>query len=98
MKINKKLLIVTSVLLLLPILAGLILWNQLPEQIATHFGVDNAANGWSSKAFAVFGIPGIMLGLHWFCLFATAADPKRSRSEARWFPLFIGSCRLFPFA
>lgn len=79
MKINKKLLIVTSVLLLLPVIAGLILWSRLPDSIATHFGPDNAADGWSSKPFAVFAIPGIMLALHWLCLFATAADPKSDK-------------------
>ena len=79
MKINKKLLIITSVILLLPMIAGLILWSRLPDTIATQFGPDNAANGWSSKPFAVFGIPGIMLALHWLCLFATAADPKSDK-------------------
>lgn len=79
MKINKKLLIITSVILLLPMIAGLILWNRLPDTIATHFGPDNAANGWSSKAFTVLAIPGIMLVLHWFCLFFTAADPKSDK-------------------
>lgn len=79
MKINKKLLIITSILLLLPMIAGLILWSRLPDSIATHFGPDNAADGWSSKAFAVFAIPGIMLALHWLCLFATAADPKSDK-------------------
>ena len=36
----KKTLIITSILILLPILAGLLLWNQLPDTSATHFGAD----------------------------------------------------------
>ena len=35
-KKNLKLLIITSIVILLPILAGVILWNQLPEQIPSH--------------------------------------------------------------
>ena len=79
MKINKTLLIITSLIMLLPIAAGLILWNSLPDTIATHFGLNNEPNGWSSKAFTVFAIPGIMFVLHLVCLFATANDPKGER-------------------
>jgi len=73
----KKTLIVTSIITLLPILAGLILWERLPETIATHFGADNQANGWSSKWFAVFGLPLILLAAEWFCMLVTSIDPKR---------------------
>ncbi|MBP1569070.1 MAG: DUF1648 domain-containing protein, partial [Oscillospiraceae bacterium] len=38
MKINKKLLAITTVLILLPIVIGLIFWEQLPAEIATHWG------------------------------------------------------------
>ena len=79
MKINKALLVITSLIILLPIAAGLVLWNSLPDMIATHFGINNEPNGWSSKAFTVFVIPGIMFVLHLVCLFVTANDPKGER-------------------
>ena len=50
---NKKTIIITSVVTLLPILTGVILWDRLPETMATHFGTNNGADGFSSKAFAV---------------------------------------------
>ena len=78
MKINKKLLVITTILILLPIIIGLVLWEQLPETMATHWGTDNEPNGWTSKVFAVFGIPGIMAALHILCLVVTYADPKKS--------------------
>lgn len=78
MKLNKKLLVVTTILTLLPVVIGLILWEQLPAEMATHFGGENEPNGWSSKAFTVFGIPAIMAVLHLFCLLVTAADPKKN--------------------
>lgn len=38
---NKKLLLLTSVITLLPVFIGLFLWNQLPDSVATHFGLNN---------------------------------------------------------
>jgi len=77
-KKNLKVLIITSIVILLPILAGLILWNQLPEQIPTHWNAAGEIDGWSSKPFAVFGLPAILLAAQWLCVLGTAADPKRS--------------------
>ena len=53
---NKKMLLLTSIITLLPVFIGLFLWNQLPDSVATHFGLDNQPDGYSSKAFAVFGL------------------------------------------
>ncbi|MBQ8869139.1 MAG: SdpI family protein [Oscillospiraceae bacterium] len=75
-KQNKLKTVISTLAILLPIFVGLILWDKLPETIATHFGIDNNANGWSSKGFAVFGIPLVMAALHLFCLVVTSLDPK----------------------
>ena len=77
-KKNLKVLIITSVILLLPILAGLLLWNQLPEQMPTHWNAAGEVDGWSSKPFAVFCLPLIMLAAQWLCMLGTAADPKKN--------------------
>ena len=61
---NKKFWVITSLVTLLPILLGLLLWDQLPEKIPTHFGIDGAADGWGSKGFAVFGLPLMWLVFH----------------------------------
>lgn len=73
----KGTLIITSLITISPILIGLLLWKRLPEEIATHFGNNNTADGWSSKPAAVFGLPLFMLAIHLFCVFLTANDPKR---------------------
>jgi len=73
-----KVLVITSVILLLPILAGLILWDQLPEQMPTHWNAAGEVDGWNSKPFAVFGLPGLMLAIQWLCVLATGADPKKA--------------------
>ena len=75
-KNNKARVIITSLITLLPTLLGVIIWQKLPETVATHFGANNEANGWSSKPFTVFAIPLILLGLHLLCLFLTSFDPK----------------------
>ena len=76
-KKNWKVLILTTIVMLLPVLAGLILWNQLPEKMPTHWNAAGEVDGWSSKAFAIFGLPLIMVAAQWLCMLGTAADPKR---------------------
>ena len=78
-KKHLKTLIITSIVILLPMLVGVILWDKLPEQIPTHWNVDGEVDGWSSKAFAVFGLSGILLAAQWLCTLGTAADPKKDR-------------------
>ena len=77
MKIDRKTVILTTLVCLLPIVAGVILYPRLPKQMATHWGFGNEPNGWSSKAFAVFGLPGLMAALNLILPFALSADPKK---------------------
>ena len=74
MKRHKGTLILTSALTLLPILVGLVLWNRLPDQMPTHWGLNGAVDGWSGKPFAVLGLPLILLAAHWFCVGVTSLD------------------------
>ena len=77
-KKHLKTLILTSILTLLPIVAGLYLWDTLPEQVPSHWDVNGEIDGWSSKPFFVFGLPSIMLAAQWLCVLGTAADPKKA--------------------
>lgn len=86
MKKNYKwTLIITCIVTLLPMLAGILLWNKLPDTIATHFGSDNTANGWSSKPFAVFGLPLILAAVQLFSFFLISADPKKKNINEKFF-------------
>ena len=78
-----KLLIITSVVILLPILAGILLWNQLPDRLPTHWNAAGEVDGWSSKPMAVFGLPLLMLGAQWICVLATLADPKKKNHSEK---------------
>ena len=76
MKTNKTLLTVTSTVTLFPILWGLIIWSQLPNQIPIHFNVAGQANNFQSKALAVFGLPFFLLLVHLFVIFMIGRDLK----------------------
>lgn len=89
LKEYKMSLISGSILTISPSLAGILLWNRLPEKIATHFDQHNVANGWSSKPMAVFGIPFLLLLIHLFCVFFTANDPKRKNINRRIFTMVL---------
>ena len=67
----KKQLVISSILILLPIVFGLIMWDQLPDTMTTHWGADGQADGFSSKAFAIFFLSLFLLGMHLFCVWIT---------------------------
>lgn len=86
---HKLLLVITSCVILLQTAVGVILWDRLPEQIATHFGLNGQPDGYSSRAFTVFGMPLILLALHWVCLLTSGKDGKVYSSKLRHVILFI---------
>ena len=67
LKKYRKTLIIATIIILLPMLAGLILWNRLPEQFPIHFNAAGEVDGFSSKAFGVFGLPLILVAFQWLC-------------------------------
>jgi len=76
-KTYKKTIILTIVLILLPMVVGVVLWDKLPLQMATHWGVNNEPNGWMSRPMAVFGLPIICAALHIFAITATDKDKRK---------------------
>ena len=76
-KKNLKVLIITSIIILLPMLVGLILWNQLPDKIPFHWNAAGEVDGWASRPVAVFVPSAAMLALQWLCLLVTSTDPKK---------------------
>lgn len=82
-KKQKTQLIISSIIILLPILIGFIIWNFLPEQIATHWNFSGEADGWSGKGFTVFGLPMILFVAHWVCVIFTSIDPKNKEQSKK---------------
>ncbi len=80
-RIKWKILFITSVVCLLPILIGLSLWEKLPDMVATHFNFNGEPDDFSTKKFAVFGIPLIMLAFQWFACIVCDISQKYSESN-----------------
>ena len=91
-KENKGKIILSSAIVLFPMIIGLILWNALPEQMVTHWGVDGAADGWSSKYFSIFGIPLLMLAVHLLCIFFCLRDPKNAGQSGKVLGMIFWVC------
>lgn len=66
-KVKWKILIITSAVCLLPVLLGVIFWNDLPDLMAVHFNFNNEPDNFAKKPFAVFGLPFIMVLMQIFC-------------------------------
>ena len=92
LKEYKKTRIITSIVILLPIIIGVMLWDKLPNEIATHFGSNGEPDGWSSKFFAVIGLPVFLVFIHILCFAATVADPKKNRIGDKIFKLILWIC------
>ena len=76
-KKNLKILIITSIMILLPMVAGLVLWNRLPEQVPFHWNAAGEIDGWAAKPVAVFVPSAVMLAFQWLCVLVTSTDPKK---------------------
>ena len=91
---NKKLLILTSLLTLLPIPVGLALWSKFPETMAIHFGITGDADGFARPSVIVFVLPLIMLGVHWLCAFFTSLDNGNRNRNQKMFRIVLWSVPL----
>ena len=77
-KNNKWKILISSLVMLIPTVVGLILWNKLPEKLPIHWGPDGHVDGWGTPALAVVILPLILLGIYWLCLFITSKDKKQA--------------------
>ena len=80
MKNNKREMLLTSLVCLLPLFAGAALYPRLPETMVTHWDFSGNANGWSSRAATVFGLPLFILALHLVCFYAESRETKKNRN------------------
>ena len=89
LKANKRTLIVTSIVTVLPTLAGVLLWSRLPDPMATHFGTSGQADGFSSRTIAVFGLPLLLLGIEWLMALVTSHDPRKQNISPKLITLVL---------
>lgn len=91
-KNNKLTLALSSVAILMPVAVGLILWDKLPDTMVTHWNVAGNADGFASKAFAVFGMPLILLAFHWICIIFTDRDKKNKNQNPKLQKIVLWIC------
>ncbi len=88
-KQSKIKLIISSAVILLPVVAGVLMWNILPDSMVTHWNAGGEADGLSSKGFTVFVLPIIMLVMHWLCMLITMKDPKNKEQNSKVFDMLM---------
>ena len=92
LKKNKWGMLISSLVILLPVAVGLLLWDQLPEQVPIHWNAAGEVDGWSGKAMAVFGMPGFLVAIHWLCVLVTGLDPKNKDKNDKAKSLVLWLC------
>ena len=72
----------TTIIVLLLIagatIAGLLLWNQFPEQMASHWNVNDQVDGYMPKFWGVFLMPLVTLGMFVLFLVLPSIDPLKA--------------------
>ena len=70
--------IIALVMIALALLAGALLWNQLPDQMASHWNVNDEVDGTISKIWGVLLMPLITLGMLTLFLVIPNIDPLKA--------------------
>jgi uncharacterized membrane protein len=91
-KNNSAVLVSSSVVCLLPIILSLVLYADLPEQIAVHWSGTGSPDSFVPKSLAAFGLPFLFLAVNLFSKLRLYNDPKRANTShvmqllAAWTP------------
>lgn len=72
-----KTLLITSLVCMLPMVFSTIIYQELPEQVAIHWGSDGQPDGWAPRFLAAFGIPLFLTAINLICQVSLNNDPKR---------------------
>lgn len=81
MKKANKTMVITTILCLLPILLGVLLYPKLPDQVPAQWGSDGQVNWYQSKAMAVFGMPAFLAIINLVVHIGVNNDPKRANAS-----------------
>lgn len=65
-------------LIALAVVAGAVLWNQLPDQMAAHWNANDEVDGYMPKFKAVFLMPFVTLGMFALFLALPNIDPLKA--------------------
>lgn len=71
-------LILSAILILAALIAGALFWNQLPDQVASHWNVNDQVDGYMPKFWGVFMMPLVTLGMLALFLVIPSIDPLKA--------------------
>lgn len=75
---TRNTIIIVLILIVVATLAGLLLWNRLPDQMASHWNVNDQVDGYMPKTWGVFMVPLITLGMLLLFLVIPSIDPLKA--------------------
>lgn len=81
--LNKKKIIISTLITLFPILVGLIFWNRLPDTVPIHWNINGEIDGWASKTVAILTLPIFLSILNAFCILITHRDNKNREQNKK---------------
>ncbi len=70
--------IIILLMLVIGTAAGLLLWNRLPDRMASHWDINNQVNGYMPKVWGIFLMPLIVLGMSVLFLVIPSIDPLKA--------------------
>lgn len=91
-KNNKLKTLITSAIILLPAILGLVFYNKLPDVLTIHWSADGTPDGTAGKLFAVLFIPFFLLAMHLVCLAVTGLDKRATEQNPKILGLMFYVC------
>ena len=82
-------LIITSLIILIPIIIGIVLWDKLPDQVPVHWNMSGEVDDYATKTQAVFAMPLVLVAFQWICVLGTSLDPKKQNINDKMFTLVL---------
>ncbi len=91
-KNNKLKTLITSIIILIPAILGLIFYNKLPNMLTIHWSADGTPDGTAGKLFAILFIPIFLLAMHLVCLAVTGLDKRATEQNPKILGLMFYVC------
>ena len=80
-KSEKRSLIFTSLLCLLPLIINVCFYSKLPDEVVIHWDVNNVPNGFMDKFYYVFLMPILLLFMHIFVCMMISKDKEKEANK-----------------
>lgn len=82
-KITTSTILITTLICLIPVVIGAILYPNLPDEIVTHWGANGEPNGWSNKFTGVILFPGSLVLLNLIMAPLLKVDPRYKNMDMK---------------